>query len=126
MHCTTWYNRAVVSKLQGALFVRNITILVGDHDQRTVDEDGVGHVLRHGDAALIVKLDVAYARLHGHGDVPYRRIQSNVFDFAEIPKERLHLVFGGLWRDVSHLNDLRRADRHSGRELSPFIRTERK
>lgn len=60
-----------------------------------------------------MKLDVAYTWLYRHSDITDCRVQSDVFDFAQIPEERLHLVLSGLWCDVRHLDHLRRANRHS-------------
>lgn len=89
------------------MFVRNITILIGNDNKSPVDEDSVGHVLSHGDATVIVKFDVAYSRLYRDSDVSNSRIQPDVFDFAQITKQRLHLIFGRLWGDIRNLYDFR-------------------
>lgn len=107
-------NRSVVCQFQGSLLVGNVSVLIRYNNERTVDEDSVGHVLSYLDATLVVKLYVAYPGLYRHGDVPYSRIQPDVLDLAKIAEERLHLVLGSLRSDVRHLNDFRRSNRHFG------------
>lgn len=98
----------LIGDVQRPVLVRDVADgrLIGCDDERTVDEHGVGEMLGNGNAQRVEVLDVTNARLHGNGHVAYLRVQSDVFDFADTPEQRLHLILGGLWCDVRHLYHL--------------------
>lgn len=98
----------LIGDVQRPILVRDVADgrLIGRDDERTVDEHRVGEMLCYGDAQRVEILNVAYARLHRHRHVAYLRVQSDVFDFADAPEQRLHLILGGLRCDVRHLYHL--------------------
>lgn len=111
------HDARLVGDVQRPVLVRYVAHgrLVRRDDQRAVDEHGVGEVLGDGHAQRVEVLNVAYARLHRHRHVADLRVQSDVLDLADAPEQRLHLVLGGLRRDVRHLYHLGGAGRHGVR-----------
>jgi hypothetical protein len=98
------YDCTISCHLEGIVFVRDVSIYHRNYDQSPINEYSVGHVLCYTYSAGIYKFYVTYSGLHGTGDVSDRGVQTDVFDFAQIAEQRLHLIFCGLGGYVGHLD----------------------
>lgn len=101
--------RRLCSYFQGPVFVRDV--VRGRHvrrdNQSPVDEHRVGHVLRHANAYGVEEFHIANSTLYRNGHISNCRIQSDIFNFTQKPKQILHLVLRGLRSYVGDLDHFR-------------------
>lgn len=103
-HQQSGNRRSVLRDLQRRILIRYVAGWNGAHNERPINEHGVRHVLGNGNATALQELHIANARINGTRYVPDGWIETDLFDFADVPEEILHLVLGGLRSDVRDLD----------------------
>lgn len=116
------HHGSIPGHLQGVVLVGNVPILHRDHYQRPINEHGIRHVLGNAHRDGIGKLDVTNARLHRYRHVPNRGVQANILNLPQVPEKHLHLVLGGLGRNVRNLDHFCGPHRHVAWGTTPVSR----
>lgn len=64
-----WNGSPGAQDLHGALLIRHVSQGEGDDDERPVDEDSVGEVLRHRHRVPVMELEKTNTRLDWYGNI---------------------------------------------------------